>query len=85
MSAIEERIHGWKSIAAEIGVSVTKARSLADPYIKIHLPVFHDWIGPYVTKTDLEWWKGRYKASHGFHAELKKQSRANERSEKPAR
>lgn len=67
----EDKIRGWKGIAAELGVSVTKTRALADPYVKIHLPVFWDWDGPFVTREDLEWWKRRYRAPHGFHKALR--------------
>lgn len=67
----EDKIRGWKGIAAELGISVTKTRALADPHIKIHIPVFWDYEGPFVTREDLAWWKRRYRAPHGFHKSLR--------------
>ena len=75
----EEKIRGWKAIAAELEISVTKTRALADPFIKLQLPVFWDYAGPFVTRGDLAWWKRRQKVPHGFHKALRQNISASKK------
>jgi hypothetical protein len=57
------RIRGWKSIADALGVSDDTARKYArDGAFKAHkdlLPVFRDYLGPYIDIGALEQWKAR--------------------------
>jgi len=57
------RIRGWKCIGAELGVSDETARKYArEGAFKSHkdlLPVFRDYLGPWVDRDALEQWKQR--------------------------
>ena len=67
-----ERLEGWKSIAAGIGVSITRARELADPRRSFRLPVRYGVRGVYVTRLALALWLAQYDAPYGGHDQLKR-------------
>jgi len=58
-----DRIRGWKSIADELGVSDRTARKYARRgAFRTHkdlLPVFCDYLGPWIERDALTQWKAR--------------------------
>ena len=75
-----ERIVGWKGIAAAIGVSVTRARELADRRHPFRLPVRYGARGTYITRLALALWVAEYDAPFGAHDGMKASRRCGPRS-----
>ena len=65
-----DRVYGWKAIAAELGVSVSQARKLADPRRRFMMPVRFGPRGIYITREQLDMWWKHYDAPYGLHREL---------------
>ncbi len=59
----DNKIRGWKGIADALGVSHESARKYArEGAFKAHkdlLPVFRDYMGPWIDRDALEQWKAR--------------------------
>jgi hypothetical protein len=70
-----ERTEGWKGIAAAIGVSITRARELADRRRPFRLPVRCGARGVYITRVGLALWLAQYDAPYGAHEGLRQSQR----------
>jgi hypothetical protein len=76
MSDETNKIRGWKSIGAALGVSDDTAQKYAEEgAFKAHkdlLPVFRDYLGPWVDRDALEQWKRRTTLAWAAWKSLKK-------------
>lgn len=71
-----ERVYGWKSIAARIGLSKTAAHRYSDPEKwTFPLPAYHSPLGWFAYADELTFWFARWKLPRGAEGALTRRGR----------